>query len=469
MIKCAFIDYRSDFCSTLAEKLGSEFTLAPVLTNGEWKDCDVVMVGVPPPADRLFHPQLAALAAAAVNPAGTPAIVLLPAADHQLVLRSLADGAYDCFIETNSLEELRIMLRRAAHFHELSREVERLRDVASLTTGFEQILTADPKMKATCSLLAKVASTSATVLLTGESGTGKGLIATAIHKASVRSPRPFVALSCASLPEQLIEAELFGHEKGAFTGAVGARRGRFEAAGSGTIFLDEIGDLPPSMQVKLLRVLQERTFERLGSNEPRPMEARVICATHRPLRSLVKSGAFRADLFYRVSTVEVEIPALRERRGDILLLAHVLLRNFAAKHGRPANRFSPSVMAALQEHTWPGNVRELQNVIERAVVLSEGPEIGLADLPPDLIGIEAVRAMTSFEEEVREFKRRLILRTLTQTGYNKMQAARKLGIARSSLFRLIEELQIPSDNSPDREAAELELSEMTFPVKPGEA
>jgi DNA-binding NtrC family response regulator len=251
-----------------------------------------------------------------------------------------------------------------------------------------------------------------------------------------------VALSCASLPEHLIEAELFGHEKGAFTGAISARRGRFEAAAQGTIFLDEIGDLPASIQVKLLRVLQERTFERLGSNEPRAMEARVICATHRPLKSLVKTGAFRADLYYRISTVEVEVPALRERRSDILLMAHTFLRKFALRHNRPAARFSPAAMAALQEHAWPGNVRELQNVIERAVVLCDAAEIGISNLPPELGEAVAGTSDFSFDKEVREFKGRLIQRALAQTGYNKVQAAQLLGIARSSLHRLIDELQI---------------------------
>jgi DNA-binding NtrC family response regulator len=244
------------------------------------------------------------------------------------------------------------------------------------------------------------------------------------------------------LPEHLIEAELFGHEKGAFTGAVGARLGRFEAAGQGTIFIDEIGDLPPTMQVKLLRALQEHTFERLGSNQPRPMEARVICATHRPLKKLAKEGLFRADLYYRISTMEVELPPLRKRRSDILLLAHIFLRKFAAQHERPATRFSASVLAALQEHSWPGNVRELQNVVERAVVVCDTSEIRVNDLPGEFAGVAGETATRSFEDEVRSFKRRLIERTLSQTDCNKVQAARLLGIARSSLHRLIDELHV---------------------------
>lgn len=441
-MRCSFVDYRTDFSSILADKLGTGFALAPATTGTSSKDCDVIMVAIPPASDPAFGRQMSALRTAAVSASGIPVVALMPASDRALSLQAFAAGAYDCFVETDTLEELRIVLRRAAHFHELSREVEQLRGSNGASTGLDQVVTSTATMKSVCALLARVAATSATVLLTGESGTGKGLLAGEIHRASPRRSQPFLALSCASLPEHLIEAELFGHERGAFTGAINARRGRFEAAGKGTIFLDEVGDLPGSMQVKLLRVLQERTFERLGSNEPRDMEARVICATHRPLKSLVKAGAFRADLYYRISTVEVELPALRERRSDILLLAHTLLRKFAERHNRPVTRFSPAAMAALQEHSWPGNVRELQNVIERAVVVCDTSEIRLADLPAEFAELAAENSMMSFEKEVRDFKSRLIQRALAQTGYNKVQAARMLGIARSSLHRLIDELQI---------------------------
>lgn len=441
-MKCSFIDYRPDFRTILADKLGDSFDLNTGQLDDDINDCGVIMVGIPPRNDPAFAEQIAALTTAAINTAGVPVVAFLPASDHTLSLEAFAAGAYDCFVETDSLEELRIILRRAGRFLELSREVRQFRDRSRGSAEMEQVITANPKMRSVCALLTKVAPTSATVLLTGESGTGKGLLASEIHRVSPRRDQPFVALSCASLPEQLIEAELFGHEKGAFTGAISARRGRFEAAGPGTIFIDEIGDLPGSMQVKLLRVLQERTFERLGSNEMRSMEARVVCATHRPLKELIKTGAFRADLYYRISTVEVEVPALRERRSDILLLAYTLLRKYAARHQRPAGRFSPAVMAALQEHSWPGNVRELQNVIERAVVVCDVSEVGLGDLPLEFARTAVENNALSFEHEVREFKSRLIQRALAQTGQNKVQAARLLGIARSSLHRLIDELQI---------------------------
>src|SRR5215813_10588926 len=262
-MKCVFLDYRADFSSILADKLGSSFTLECAETLSNLKGYAVIMVAIPAAVDAAYHKQIGALAAAARNASGIPVVALLPGSDRALSLRAFSAGAFDCFVETGSLEELRIILRRAAHFHDLSREVEELRNAADRQTGLERISTSNAKMRAACVLLNKVAETSATVLLTGESGTGKGLLAGEMHKASPRRSHPFVTLSCASLPEALIEAELFGHEKGAFTGATGVRRGRFEAAGPGTVFLDEIGDLPASMQVKLLRVLQERTFERL--------------------------------------------------------------------------------------------------------------------------------------------------------------------------------------------------------------
>jgi DNA-binding NtrC family response regulator len=308
---------------------------------------------------------------------------------------------------------------------------------------FPAIAGTDDIMRPVFSLAAKVAPTDANVLITGESGTGKELLARSIHLASPRASQPFLAVACSSLPETLIEAELFGHERGAFTGANSLRVGRFEAAGQGTIFLDEVGDLAPTLQVKLLRVLQERTLERLGSNDSRPMEARVICATHRNLQQLAKEGSFRLDLYYRLNTVEITLPPLRERRDDIALLAHTFLQDFNQRHHRNLRRISAAALCALEEYDWPGNVRELQNVIERAVVVCDGAEICIEHLPSQFAAWSPQESGSSFDEEVRNFKRRLILRTLAECGNNKVQAARYLKIARSSIHRLIEELDIP--------------------------
>ncbi|HET8669040.1 MAG TPA: sigma-54 dependent transcriptional regulator [Terriglobales bacterium] len=381
------------------------------------------------------------------NPLGVPVVAFLACPDRQLSLTALIAGAYDHFVETGSMDELRVILRRAAHFYDLNRELQRLRVSGLELSDFVSIVGCDPKMRAVFSFASKVASTDATLLLTGETGTGKEVLARAVHAASPRARQPFVAVACASLPETLIEAELFGHEKGAFTGATSARRGRFEAAEGGTIFLDEIGELSPGLQVKLLRVLQERTFERLGSNQCRQMEARVICATNRNLQELVRSGQFRSDLYYRLNTIELNLPPLRERRDDVALLAHSFLQTYAEKHKRAANRMSRAVVAALQEYDWPGNVRELQNIIERAVVICDGPEIMMEHLPSQFAAWEVSCEGISFDDEVRGFKRRLIQRTLSDTNNNKLQAARTLKIARSSLHRLIDELDIPN---PDR-------------------
>jgi transcriptional regulator with PAS, ATPase and Fis domain len=284
--------------------------------------------------------------------------------------------------------------------------------------------------------------------VTGETGTGKELLARAIHKASPRSQAPFIAVSCSSLPETLIEAELFGHERGAFTGANVARKGRFEAAEQGTIFLDEIGELSPGLQVKLLRVLQERSFERLGSNQSRPMEARVICATNRNLKELVKAGLFRADLYYRLNTIELALPPLRERRDDIAVLAYSFLQTYTEKHRSRAQRIAAGAMHTLEEYEWPGNIRELQNVVERAVVICDGPEIRMEHLPSHLASTQEPEIDTpSFDEEVKSFKRRLIYRVLSDNGNNKLQTARTLKIARSSLHRLIDELEIATPDS----------------------
>jgi two-component system, NtrC family, response regulator len=443
---CHFIDHRTDFFALLAEKLGADFDLQPVSADDRelLTACDVIIIGLPLPDHADFQSRLSLLQKIVRNPLSVPVVAFLACPDRQLALTALMAGAYDHFVESGSMDELRVILRRASHFYELNRELQRLRVSGLELSDFVSIVGCDAKMRAIFSFASKVASTDATLLITGETGTGKEVLARAVHQASSRAQQPFVAVACSSLPETLIEAELFGHEKGAFTGATAARRGRFESAERGTMFLDEIGELSPGLQVKLLRVLQERTFERLGSNQPRQMEARVICATNRNLLELVKNNQFRADLYYRLNTIELNLPPLRERRDDIALLAHSFLQTYAEKHRRAATRMSRAVIAALQEYDWPGNVRELQNVLERAVVICDGPEIVMDDLPSQFAAWEVPCDSYSFDDEVRSFKRRLIQRALSDTNNNKQQAARTLKIARSSLHRLIDELDIPN-------------------------
>jgi DNA-binding NtrC family response regulator len=443
-MKCYYLDPRSEFFAILGEKLGEPFELFPAASDDLDKlHGDVIIVSLPVPEHPDYVPRLALLERVARNRAGVPVVAFIAAPDRELARRVMLSGAYDSFAESQSMEELRIVLRRASQFHEMNREVRRLRATSLELSDFVSIVGCEPKMRAIYTFASKVAATDATVLVTGETGTGKELLARAIHKASPRASGPFIAVACSSLPETLIEAELFGHERGAFTGANAARKGRFEAAEGGTIFLDEVGELSPGLQVKLLRVLQERTFERLGSNQSRPMDARVICATHRNLKELVKAGLFRADLYYRLNTIELGLPPLRERRDDIAVLAYSFLQTYAEKHRSRSQRISSAAMHAMEEYEWPGNIRELQNVVERAVVVCDGPEIRVEHLPshftcwPD----EALES-ASFDEEVKSFKRRLIYRVLADNGNNKLQAARSLKIARSSLHRLIDELEI---------------------------
>jgi two-component system, NtrC family, response regulator AtoC len=310
---------------------------------------------------------------------------------------------------------------------------------------FGELIGSTPAMTAVFDLAAKVATCDVTVLISGETGTGKELIARAIHQRSSRAQGPFIAFSCANLPDTLIDDELFGHEKGAFTGASGSRQGRFEAANGGTLFLDEIGDLPLALQSRLLRVIQERTFERLGGSSTVALDIRLICATHRDLEAMVKEGTFREDLLYRLNVVQLRMPAFRDRRGDIARLADCFLRRFASKFDKQVLRFSSESLRALHEYQWPGNVRELENVVQRAVALAETSTVELDQLPPQISGVAVQRRAETemgYEGAVREFKRRLIVRTLRDCEGNKTRAAKTLHMARPYLHRLIDDLEL---------------------------
>jgi len=432
------------FLSLLAQKLAPACTLeyrAP--DTAELECCDAIIFGAVESDTPEYVETLKQLESVLSSADDTPIIVFLPSLDRTALRACLSAGAYDHFTSTTPLEEVSFSLRRAASYHDLngharSRSCEAVRQ----PTGTTNIST-DPHMLSVLNVVKKVAPTDASVLITGESGVGKEVIAKAIHNSSSRAGQPFMAVACSSLPESLIEAELFGHEKGAFTGATTARPGRFEAIGRGTLLLDEIGELSPGLQVKLLRVLQERTFERVGSNQPRQVHARLLYATNRNLRRLIEANMFRQDFFYRISTVELHIPPLRERRSDILVLATTFVRTVAQRMGVPVPKMTPGVMSILQEYDWPGNIRQLQNVIERAVLLCENNSIQVSNLPTELIGPQTSTSdACSLDEEIRRFKKRVIERALVDSAHNKVQAARALGIARSSLHRLIEELNI---------------------------
>jgi transcriptional regulator with GAF, ATPase, and Fis domain len=323
-----------------------------------------------------------------------------------------------------------------------------LRSGLEVRRGFARMIGSAASLERVVKQARAVAETTATVLITGENGTGKEVLAHAIHEESTRAPAPFVAVSCAALPETLIESELFGHERGAFTNATQAKKGRFELADGGTLFLDEVGELTAAVQVKLLRVLQERAFERLGSTKTVNVDIRLIAASNRDLEREVAEGRFRSDLFFRLNVVPLVLPPLRERRDDVPLLAAHFAAKVAEKHGRPQPELTPALYEALQEYDWPGNVRELENVIERLVVLTAGPRLGTEHLPekmqravlPDSDPQAAGDA--TLEAAVTALRRRMILDALQKEGGNKAAAAKRLGISRSYFHRLLAELDV---------------------------
>ncbi|HUR37736.1 MAG TPA: sigma-54 dependent transcriptional regulator [Terriglobales bacterium] len=438
-LTCGYLDHRGNVLPLLAQKLGAGFEFRPLANRTHTPpDSDVLLISVAARNDAGFRSSVEALQKA-TRQGGPPVIACIASNDAELARELVEAGAYDVFVESSSLEELRIIIRRAVRFYELTRTVNHL----GLGTAKRFLNCMEPgvRLLPVMEQVARIADAAVPVLITGESGTGKDRMARTIHNCSHRASQPFLGVSIASIPETLIESELFGHEKGAFTGAATVGIGRFEAAGSGTIFLDEIGDLPLPIQVKLLRVLQEKQFERLGSTQPRPLRARVICATHRNLPEMVKREQFRLDLYYRLNTVELRLPSLRDSREDIPVLAKAFLTEFAQRHGSPARTFSPVVQAVLSEYDWPGNIRELENVVERIVLMCDTTEVGLDQLPAHLSGMGA-EVSERFEDEVRRFKRRLIMRALERAQNNKCEAARHLGIARSSLHRLMDDLEI---------------------------
>lgn len=385
--------------------------------------------------------------------AATPIIVLTDDSARSTATAFRQLGAFDCIRRPPSLVELRLMIQRAFDHSRVHRDLE-LAKSESETGRCDRLVGSSGKAQVVYDLIQRVADLSAFVLIRGESGTGKELVARAIHNLGNRADRPFVAVSCGAIPETLIESELFGHEKGAFTGSSGPRAGHFEQASDGTVFLDEIGELSPHTQVKLLRVLQQREFTRLGSSQPIPLKARVLFATHRNLQEMVSTGHFRQDLYFRVNVIEISVPPLRERTEDIPLLARHFLKKYSLEYGKAVRDIRPAAMEALVEYEWPGNIRELENVIQGAVVLADGDSIGRGDLPnhmqlsDDHAIPQTGSGMSSFEQLLREFKVGLALKAVEECNGNKTLAARKLGVSRAYLHRLI---RVNSDAPPDEE------------------
>ncbi len=342
-------------------------------------------------------------------------------------------GAFDFMTKPIEPEALDFTIKKALEHRSLLGEVKRLREEVKGKYSFEGIVYASSKMHSALELVKKVAATDATVLILGESGTGKELVARAIHENSARRSGSFVAINCGALPEGLLESELFGHVKGAFTGADRNKRGLFEEASGGTLFLDEISETTTGLQVKLLRALQEGEVRRVGDNHPVKVSGRLVAATNKNLAALVKEGKFREDLFYRLKVFPIELPPLRERKDDILPLAEHFLRKAKKKMGGTAVRLAPDAAAALQGYAWPGNVRELEHAMERALIMASGSSIAAADLPPELLGTAAAPSPTTATLEDAE--KAHILAVYRASGGNQAEAAKRLGIGRNTLWR----------------------------------
>jgi len=364
-------------------------------------------------------------------------IVVTGNGDREHALKAIDLGAYDFYQKPIDADTVRLIVGRAFQLYALEAENRMLRKL-DRKSRLQSVVTASPPMLHVCTMTERVAPTSATVLLLGESGTGKELIARALHELSARESKRFVAINCAAIPENLLESELFGHEKGAFTGAHKQVVGKVELAHGGTLFLDEIGDMPMPLQAKLLRFLQQRTFERVGGREEISVDVRIVCATHRKPDELIKANQFREDLYYRLSEIVINIPPLREREGDAVLLAHHFLNVMNQQSGRAARKLGADAASAVSSYHWPGNVRELENRVKRAVIMAEGTHITAADL--DLVRPAAAGAepMAMTLREVRErAERDAVQRALVQSDGNVTQAAKMLDISRPTLYDLL--------------------------------
>ncbi|HTL74852.1 MAG TPA: PEP-CTERM-box response regulator transcription factor [Casimicrobiaceae bacterium] len=364
----------------------------------------------------------------------TKVIVLTGQNDHANALKAISLGAHDFCTKPFEPELLAWTIDRAFRVHELQEENQRLHSALD-APAMSGIISRDPMMRRVCRTIEKVAPTSATVLILGESGTGKELLARALHGLSPRAGQRFVAINCAAIPETLLESELFGYEKGAFTGAVKQTLGKIETASGGTLFLDEIGDLSLALQAKLLRFLQGRVIERIGGRQEITVDVRIVCATHQSLKTQIADGRFREDLYYRLAEIVVEVPPLRDRPGDAALLAHGFVRRFADAQRRGIMALQPDAIEAIETHSWPGNVRELENVIKRAVIMAEGAEIRATDI--GLAESEQNLSALNLRQVREQAEREAVLRVLGRVNGNLSRAAELLGVSRPTLYDLM--------------------------------
>jgi two-component system NtrC family response regulator len=407
-------------------------------------------LGLPPDAEGISE-GFATLEALRRHDPNLPIIVASGQGQRANALRAIALGAYDFCEKPVDLAVLRTIIDRALRFRELEEENARL-SATPQATPIQGILTADEGMLKVCRTIERLGSVAVPVLLLGESGTGKEALARALHDMGPRAPKPFVALNCAAIPETLLESELFGHEKGAFTGAVKQVIGKIEQANGGTLFLDEIGEMPVSLQAKLLRFLQDQVVERIGGRTPIKVDVRIVSATNQPLEEQAESGKFRGDLLYRLNSVTVRIPPLRERAGDALLLARFFFTRHIKEFSRKLKGFDPKAAEAVATHRWPGNVRELENRIRRAVLMTEGPYITEADLE---LGAATTSPEADFDLRSARMRteREMIDRALSHSNGSLAAAARLLGISRPTLYGLLDAHGLAQARTPPQEAA----------------
>jgi two-component system NtrC family response regulator len=364
----------------------------------------------------------------------TRVIVLTGNQDHNNAVKAIGMGAYDFHQKPVDPEVLNLVIQRAFFLHNLQQENRRMQQ-SQADSPLAGVISRDPGMLKVCRTIEKVAPTSASVMLLGESGTGKEVLARAVHGISPRAKERFMAINCAAIPENLLESELFGYEKGAFTGAAKQTKGKVELAHGGTFFLDEVGDLPMPLQAKLLRFLQERVIERIGGHEEIPVDVRIVCATHQKLKDLCAQGRFREDLYYRLSEIVVNIPPMRQREGDAALLAHHFKNKFCAQESRSSLHFAPDALAAIEAYAWPGNVREMENCIKRAVIMADGNTIVAEDLGlPDIDAEEAPLNLRQVRDEA-EYK--AIVKALARVDGNIVKASELLGISRPTMYDLM--------------------------------
>ena len=429
-LKWCFDEYEVIIASTRSEAIAQLRRFEPAVVLQD--------LGLPPDAEGVAEGMATLKEILSMAPQ-TKVIVVTGNHDRDNAVRAVSLGAYDFYQKPVDTEVLRLIVSRAFNIHALEEHNRQLRET-QFNSPFEGFIATDEATLKVCRMVEKVAPADVSVLILGESGTGKELLARAVHTQSARKSARFVAINCAAIPAELLESELFGHEKGAFTGAVKQTLGKVEMADGGTLFLDEIGDMPLPLQSKLLRFLQNRVIERVGGRQEIPVNVRVVCATNKDLQALIEQQQFRQDLFFRISEVTIEVPPLRARRGGPTVLAHSLLRKYSGAHGRPKRGFTEEAIAALEAYSWPGNVRELENKVKTAVIMSEGPMLTADDLNLK----ETVEGALLFNlKEVRtRAERQAIQQALSITNGNVSKTAELLGVSRPTLYDLMDKYGI---------------------------